>query len=144
MFGTIHPTATPSHAPRHNREYVHTASNGDQRVIFADDTTGDRWYLLNSGRYTHAGFLPSTAAGRYAYDASRELSAVSPRRAYRALHDAYSLETPATIAAWDAGRSERLQRAAAADRSRAAWGLLGAAELYYSGRERSADDGRGL
>ncbi len=130
MFGTIHPTATPSHAPRHNREYVHTASNGDQRVIFADDTTGDRWYLLNSGRYTHAGFLPSTAAGRYAYDASRELSAVSPRRAYRELHDAYSLETP-----------ERVQGPTEPYSPRRAYRV--ARDLYYSGRERTADNGRG-
>lgn len=101
----IHPTATPSHAPEHNREYVHISSAGDSYVILVNDATGDRWYLLESGRYTHAGFLPSTAAGRYAYDTYREAERVSPRRAYRRLHDDYMLPTSPNVATWDEWRA---------------------------------------
>lgn len=74
------------------RTYMHQPSDGSDPVEVLVHEKGRRYFIGNHAFVVPE--LPTTAAGRYAYDHLRELEKASPRRAYRKLHDDYMLETP--------------------------------------------------
>lgn len=99
------------------------------------------------GRHILFPALPTIDAGRYQWELNRGMT----RAEYRASGQDETRE----CRVWARARAERLELERAQDRSRAAWGLIpqprplsrsefANLDLYYSGRESSSDEGRGL
>lgn len=97
------------------------------------------------GRHIMYPALPTIDAGRYQW----ELNSRMTRREYRASGQDETRE----CRVWARDRAARIERERIQDRSRAAWGLIprprplsrsafAELDMYYSGRERSADEGR--
>ena len=89
------PDSKPSKVRFYDHRYVHVSSKGEATQVYVG-VGGDRWYYEETGVNGRRArmmlpALPNRTHGRYFAELFANTELMSPRRAYRALHDDWML-----------------------------------------------------